>query len=384
MSDEEKSNLQQAYEKDGALVASGVKTFNDGVSIGKDLSKGNMRALAGDVQGATADATSFAAEAVTAASDPLNYLISKGLGFLEDWLTPLKDAIQMVTGDSEKLSECAEKFDKVAADLNKLAADVVRTAGDGGSGWMGTAAPAAGERFGETRDSLESSSSGAGHIAALLKMSSMLMKAAYDIINGILADLIEWLVITWLAALAAEIPTCGASTAAATTASTAEITVEGGKAAEEVGKVSKILRKVMDIIKKVLKFLRESKVFKKADEFRAGGKGFLRNGIDATKGEFKDELKKSVTKNLRAEVGLPDSGAGAADWAKAATNDIPQKAGDFAGGVGDAYNYGTDPGSESGYGQSQVPPSEQEMIDRYGFPSNDPDLEQTGGQETVV
>lgn len=389
MSDE-KSNLEQAYEKDGALVSGGVKTFQDGYSMGQDLAKGDMKSVAGDVKSTASDATSFAYEAVSAATDPLNYLISKGLGFLEDWLTPLKDAIEMVTGDSEELKKSAKQFDQAAADLNKLAVNVVKSASDGGAGWSGNAAPGAGKKFGETKDGLEAASDGAGHIATLLKISSMLMKAAYDIINGILADLIEWLVITWLAALAAEIPTFGASTAAAGASTGVEVGIESSKAAGEVSKVSKILRKIMEIIQKVLKFLKkckftkDTKFLKEAKDVNPSGsvlKNFKNLAKDGEHGLGK-AFEDSASKQVRSEFGLPDKGdTNPLKWEKALSSDIPTKAGDLSDGAGTAYDYSSDPGAQSSYGQENVPATDRYTTANYGFPSQDRDLEGPGVDE---
>lgn len=59
----------------------------------------------------------------------------------------------------------------------------------------------------------------------LLEGSAALMKTAYDLVMDLIASLIEWLIITWLAAQAAAVPTLGASEVAAAAATTAEVAV---------------------------------------------------------------------------------------------------------------------------------------------------------------
>lgn len=431
---------------DTPLVGAGYKLFTDGLSAGQDVAKGDMKAVAGDVSSIAGDTTGFASEAMTAASDPLNYLISKGLGFLESILWPLKWAIEQVTGDPDALKDSAKAFDEVAASLNKLAADVLRHANAGGAGWAGSAAPSAGRTIGETRDSIEASAEGAGHIARLLQISSMLMKAAYDIVNGIIADVIEYLVVTWIAAQAAAPFTFGASEGVAMAASVAEVSTGTAQAEGKIAQVTRIIRKVIEIVKKIMRILKESKLGKFASqagkdlrESRAGrsmeqkfmrsqtregdtvvqeagaggravagdaqrtglrdsaetvarGRGYdpenpdpkLRFDVsdaDAFKQNVRDNIGQQIADSARnralVEAGLPTKvPQGASEWVEAGTKFYDKANGYYDEGH-TAYEYGDDPGAKSGHGTSEVPdgPSrnEQEMIDRYGFPQEDPD-----------
>jgi uncharacterized protein YukE len=230
------------------LAGNAYKTFTSRYSAANAIGKGDVAEASQAVAETGSAATGFAADALAIGTDPLNFLISKGLGFLESFLTPLKDALQLVTGDPAALKESAARFDGLAKSIKEVADQVEHTATSCTADWTGHAAPAAGQAIGETKQSIDTTAEAAGHIATLLKISSMLMQAAYDIINGIIADVIEYIVVTWIAAQAA---------AAGATA------VEVGVGAEQAGtkaqEAASILQKIMSVIKKISDLLKKLK-----------------------------------------------------------------------------------------------------------------------------
>ncbi len=353
-------------------IGSAYKPFKDGWDAVDDIGKGDLEAAGKDVAGVASDTMSFAEEAAGAIVDPLNWLISKGLGFLEDVLFPLKEILELVTGDSEALNSSAEKFDGIANDLKQLANNIEQSATQGAAGWGGDAAPAAGKSIGSTKQSILDTAESAGHIATMLKISSMLMKAAYDIINGIIADVVEQLVITWLAAQAAAAFTFGGSEAAAAAATPGEIAIGVARATPKAGKVAEILQKVAKVIEKLMNFLKKSKIFKIAEKIAPEAK---KAGTPISK-----VIAEGAKTNALKAVGLPDkTPENAFKWAKAGADFASTNYGTFEDGKS-AAEYSTGPGSQAAAqqqdDQSSQPtstPAPRAQNTPYSFPAEDPD-----------
>ncbi|GDY29358.1 WXG100 family type VII secretion target [Gandjariella thermophila] len=369
-------------------LGSAYQPFKDGYTLVKDVRSGeDTKALAGDVKDVASDTWSLVSEARGAIADPLGWLIQKGLGFLEDVVFPLKEMLELVTGDPEALEKSAEQFDAIAADLKKLAENVEQAATQGCQVWAGEAAPAAGQKIGETKRSIEETAQAAGHVATMLKVSSMLMQAAYDIINGIIADVIEQLVITWVAAQAAAPVTLGASEAAAAGASAAEVGIGVARATPKIAKVTEILQKITQFIQKVLRALKGS-VGKLLNETKVGGKflqqeikegekvvqkaGAGREGLDAlgttrqslekdlgrevdsgelfgrhVRDHLDDWVKHSAKEHALEQLGLPsERPQGAKEWLEAG-EEFATKAREKFEDVQQAVEYSTDPGAQA-------------------------------------
>ncbi|MBO0839276.1 MAG: hypothetical protein J2O49_00415 [Sciscionella sp.] len=287
------------------------KLFNDGYKIGGDIAKGDTTALASDVSKAGSDVAGFVGDGLQAATDPIGYLIQSGLGFLESVLTPLKDAIELVTGDPKALEQSAEKYNELATSLNELAERVEQTALSGGQGWGGDTAVAAGQNIGATKQSITETAQAAGHLATLCQISGMLMEAALDIVNGILAELIEFLVMTWLTALSLSIVTFGGSDAAAATATTVKVTEAVEQTGTKVNSVREILQSIFNIIKKLWSAIKKlaGKLGKKFADSKVGEKTLEK--LDKPLSGLEKNIDKSLEKmGRRAEPFLAKEGGG--------------------------------------------------------------------------
>ncbi|GGP57901.1 WXG100 family type VII secretion target [Saccharothrix coeruleofusca] len=229
--------------QESGLYESGQKAWS---ALG-DLTSGNpaeVHAAVGEIQG-------FVAELPIAGLvvDPLHTLLTFGLGFLVDLIKPLDDALKLVTGDEEQLGIAAEKFDKVSKDLEGLAKKFATTVETGLESWQGAASGASRERLAEFAEGIMGTSGEAAGVVDILNGSKALMKTAYDLVMDLIASLVEWLIITWLAAQAAAVPTLGASEVAAAAATTAEIAVATSRVTRIVQKVTAILQKISKALK---------------------------------------------------------------------------------------------------------------------------------------
>ena len=205
-----------------------------------------------EVQAAVGDIQAFLGEFPSAAeviADPLHSLLTFGLGFLIDLIKPLDDALKLVTGDEEQLALAAKHFEKVAADLQALSEKFAGTVEGGLASWQGQAADASRERLGEFAVGIAETGKEAESVVTLITGSAALMKTAYDLVMDLIASLIEWLIITWLAAQAAAVPTLGASEVAAAGATAVQVGVTVSRVSRIVQRVTAVLTKIGRVFK---------------------------------------------------------------------------------------------------------------------------------------
>lgn len=292
----------------------------DNAPLVKNVSKAVSDGEKGQIGSVGSDVANFAMGAMTVAEDPLNALISAGLGFLEDWCTPIKDCLQKVTGDPEALDKSKEAFNEVSIDIDNLAREIDNIAKTGLANWSGDAKEAATQQIETFVQGVQGTGNTAQDISELLGISATLMDAAKTIINGILATFIEWLVVTWLAALAASVFTFGASDAAATAATGAEAAVEGANAADKVEETTSLLDRITNIIKNIIEKLKSVlKDVKSAEKDLRDGKNVLKDGESAAKdGEAAAKDGEAVAKD----------GEGAAKDGESAAHDGEKSGGD--------------------------------------------------------
>jgi hypothetical protein len=382
-------------------VGSAYPLFKDGWNLAGDATKGDGEAVASDITSTASDATSFASDAINAASDPLNFLISKGLGFLESVFYPLKEILQLVTGNPDILSDRAQKFDAVANSCNQLAAQVEQTAMAGGQNWQGDTAHAAGQRISATKQSIEETATSAGHIATLLQISGMLMQAAYDIVNGIIASVVEYVVVTWIAAQAAAPVTLGASEGAAMGATVTEVGLGAEQAGSKVEEATSLLTRIMNLLKRILTKLKDLGLEKfMAKEVKVGDEVVTRAGAGtsalkdiSTEGKTAGQIfSEAMSKNLGNKVkeAAGESALGTVGLPGKSTMDNPEsmdtidllKAGtnlankDFGLGdkAGQAVAYSADPGAYTQYKNSApAEPDEGGVQPVPSWPTGEPD-----------
>lgn len=233
----------------------------DAVKSVQDIGSGDIGALAGDVG-------SFASDAGDVLSDPLNALISAGLGFLMDVIHPLHEALETVTGHPDALDQGKDAFAELGQDIAKMADELNQITQSGFQNWTGPAKDAATQNVQTFVQGVQGTANNAEDISQLLDISGTLMEAAYNLVMSIISDVIEWLIVTWVAALAAEIPTCGASTAVAGAATAGEVSVGAANAAEKVEQATSLVERISSIFRKIMSKLKDIKSAEKA--LRAG------------------------------------------------------------------------------------------------------------------
>lgn len=270
------------------LVNGSYLLIKDSMQLSRDVHSGDAASIGKDVTSVLSDINTYVQDGITLAgaiADPLHFLISKGLGWLLNVVAPLKQAVDLVSGDPDATSKAATRFDDVARQVEQLAKsydDQLRT---GLRSWSGEAGDAAAKKLSEFHEGIEGTASLAGHLAAVLQGSSMLMKAAEDVMKGILSDFVEWLVVTWVAAQLAAPATGAASEPVAAAATAGEEAVAMRRATAEISKVRQLLNKIMQVVERLRVALKES---------RAGQK--FTSNVSSAQGE--ERLAKSASASL--------------------------------------------------------------------------------------
>ncbi|MFK3979033.1 hypothetical protein ACI2K4_01510 [Micromonospora sp. NPDC050397] len=199
-----------------------------------------------------AGAADLVGNAFSFAIDPLNWLISAGLTFLIDFVQPLEDLLSLFTGNAERIEAYAQKWQELGAALVPLGAATLQAANDQLIEWQGKDAEAAKARLTEFSEAIRATGGEAASIAGLLTLFSKIMAAAQQIIIGIMATLIEWMIIEWVAAMALAGPTMGGSVAAAGAATAVQATSATSRAVQVVDKVITLLNKIGALLGKIL------------------------------------------------------------------------------------------------------------------------------------
>ena len=255
-----------------------------------------------DVHSTVTEIEQYASDADSSGGggDPLNALISKGLGFVIDYIEPVKEALELVTGSPDALNAAAGTYSQLSSDIDQLGQQLHDELTTGFANWKGDASDTAHQEMATFLDGIHGTSTLAGYIVQLLKASASMMQAAKDIIIGILADFVEQMLITWATALATTVFTLGASDAAATAATVAEAGVAVGKAGAEVSKIGKLIEKVGSLIKKIMEMIRKiAEMLKKfaAGIQKVGGKlGKVGEAMEKSSGKLGQLVGKGIGK----------------------------------------------------------------------------------------
>lgn len=234
-----------------AIEPTDIPFFGTGWQTAEDVTSGDWGAVFGDT-------LSILGTGLGAYADPISTLIGAGLGFLVSAIPGAKDAIQMVTGDTEDCDAAAERWTAVGVQLRELAASNADSMA-ALTGWTGDASVAAGAAMADFRSATDSVATLCDNMARCLRDSGVLMSTAYDFVMGLISQAVEWFIATMVAASAAApvslgsswaagVAACqaeGAYTAAQVASATARTMTTLGRLAAAFGKFSTVLDNVV-------------------------------------------------------------------------------------------------------------------------------------------
>ncbi|MEU2611863.1 WXG100 family type VII secretion target [Micromonospora sp. NPDC007271] len=186
-------------------------------------------------------------------TSPLSEGLNNALDtLLYPFVWPLLQLLELCIGDPDQLDAHSGAWQAAATQLRQLAererADLAALRNH----WEGPAADAYAKRITTLCEGLEAAAGEMARTADTLGDTAMDLRNCEEIIRTIIRELVEWLVITWLAAQALAIITAGASEAAAAVASAAET----GVAVSRTTRIMAQLHRALEAYKAVMEALK--------------------------------------------------------------------------------------------------------------------------------
>ncbi|MER7077714.1 Proteins of 100 residues with WXG [Saccharopolyspora kobensis] len=269
------TNLEAAMDNSAINMSAGPVDFSafGKLPFVKDLIGPGDDAGQGEVEAVRVDVASFLGSATSFALDPMSFLIGTGVEFVIDFVAPVRDAIQLVTGDSEALAAGAEAFSGIKGELDALATALTETLDGELAGWDGEAADALRTKMADFIEGVQATGGQANNISQLLQMSGTMMEAAEGVIKGILADFLTWAITTWITATASAGPTLGGSIAAATAVTTAQAGITCARAAQQIQRITRIIGQIMNAITAIKAILDTIRIIESVNQITDPGSG---------------------------------------------------------------------------------------------------------------
>jgi uncharacterized protein YukE len=217
-------------------LAEATPVLSGAIQLTEDCTSGNAAVL-------LIDAPLTALDTVSMLADPIGTLVSAGAGFLLDYMAPLHQELEMLTGSPEQVKALAATWDNLAAELGTAADDHRRTAISLSQEWTGVAA----DSYQRTADGLATATDQVAQmcsgIADALEMSAAVVQVVYEIVKGIISDLVAEIVTLLLE----EMATAGFGTPVVIAQAISKIAAKAPKVADWVEKIQKVLKEVNDL-----------------------------------------------------------------------------------------------------------------------------------------
>ncbi|MCA1655132.1 MAG: hypothetical protein LC635_01390 [Pseudonocardiaceae bacterium] len=191
-------------------------------------------------------------------SHPMQGFWDNGLGFLVEWcMYPLRPLFEQVTGDPDQLRATGAGWEKMAGFVTSLAdADATEQTGLG-KYWQGPAATAQDRQNKEFQDGLRSLADCCRQLKKHLNQVAEFFEGLWNILVNIVRELVEGLIVTWLAALATSAISFGSSVAAAWSVTVARFSVTLSRILLQISKALKWLVKAAGWLKKLQTAIRD-------------------------------------------------------------------------------------------------------------------------------
>jgi uncharacterized protein YukE len=189
---------------------------------------------------------------------PLQGFWDNGLGFLVEWcMYPLRPLFEQVTGDPDQMRATGDGWEKMAGFVRTMAdADADEQKGLA-KYWQGDAADAQNKEKTEFQEGLRALADCCTQLKEHLNQIADFFEGLWDILVDIVREMVESLIITWLAALATSAISFGSSVAAAWSVSVARFSVTLSRILMQISKALKWLVKALKWLKELKKAITE-------------------------------------------------------------------------------------------------------------------------------
>ena len=131
-----------------------------------------------------------AADAAAAAIDPLGEALSAGVGWVIEHLSPLKDWLNELAGDSDAVAAAASTWTNIATKLNSCASDLDKVRSSRLAGQESLAVATFKTLQAGSASHLRMTGGVAGAISSGLTVASMIVRMVHDMVRDAIADII--------------------------------------------------------------------------------------------------------------------------------------------------------------------------------------------------
>ncbi|ADD45292.1 WXG100 family type VII secretion target [Stackebrandtia nassauensis] len=141
-------------------------------------------------------------DVLSAVLDPLGALVSMAIGWLIEHIKPLRDALEKVTGDADKVRSYAKTWDNVSAKLVGAGTDLQSAVHKDLETWQSPAANAYSIHADYTTNAVGGVGALAGVLAAATEGAGMLVATTRAIVRDLIAECVTTLLVRiplWLA-----------------------------------------------------------------------------------------------------------------------------------------------------------------------------------------
>ena len=135
-------------------------------------------------------ATAATADAAAAAIDPLGEALSAGVGWVIEHLSPLKDWLNELAGDSDAVAAAASTWTNIATKLNSCASDLDKVRSSRLAGQESLAVATFKTLQAGSASHLRMTGGVAGAISSGLTVASMIVRMVHDMVRDAIADII--------------------------------------------------------------------------------------------------------------------------------------------------------------------------------------------------
>jgi hypothetical protein len=249
--------------------------------------------------------TSARAEQLELLANPGQALMSNGLGFLVSIvLSPLIEIAEQAVGDPEQMRATGEGWEKVAGWLDQVAEQENRRAESTAQTWVGKDGDAFRKQMSEFSEGIKALGQDVRGLKDTLDTIADLFDMFVEFFISVVTELIIGLIVQWLAALAASWITAGASVAAASGGTAAQVGIQGGRISMRIaqlqGKLFQLFQKLEQLLVRLRGPLKQ--VLDRVGEVK-GGKMLTnhlgrKNPVFGIAKQFDDTTLASTTTNV--------------------------------------------------------------------------------------
>ena len=212
--------------KESETVWSGSRLLEDGFDL-KEAFESNSWVAGGLATAATA------ADTAAAVLDPLGEALSAGIGWIIEHLSPLKDWLNELAGDSDAVAAAASTWTNIGAKLNSCAGDLEAVCSSRLAGQESLAVATFKSLQAGSASHLRMTGQLAGAISGGLTVASVIVRMVHDMVRDAIADIIGKL--TSKAAITAV--SLGTASGWAITSLSADVTAWATRLSKEVADV---------------------------------------------------------------------------------------------------------------------------------------------------